>query len=75
MAVEGLAELKRRAQTTRSSFTRHTNSLKNHLDRWQENPLDHDLEKVIKESLVGVRADSEHVLGIYDLIEINEEMQ
>ena len=55
MAVEGLAELKGRAQTTRSWFTRHTNSLKNHLDRWRYNPLDRDLERVIKESLVGCR--------------------
>ena len=29
---------------------------------------------MIKESLFGVRDDSEQVLGIYDLIEINEEM-
>ena len=72
--AEGLADKKRQAQTTRSLFTRHLNSLRHHLDRWWENPLDRDLEKVIKESLVAVRSDSEQVLNVYDLIEIDEEM-
>ena len=72
--AEGLADKKRRAQTTRSLFIRHLNSLRHHLDRWRENPLDRDLEKVIKESLVAVRSDSEQVLNVYDLIEVDEEV-
>ena len=72
--AEGLADKKRRAQTTRSMFTRHINSLRHHLDRWRENPLDCDLEKVIKESLVVVRSDSEQVLNMYDLIEVDEDV-
>ena len=54
---EGLADKKRRAQTTRSMFTRHLNSLQHHLDRWRDNPMDRDLEKVIKGALVTVRSD------------------
>ena len=74
MEGEGLAELKLRLKTAKSAFTRHTNSLKNHLDRWRDTSIDQDLERVIKESLVGCRADCEQIMRIYDLVEISEEL-
>ena len=62
MEGEGLPELKLRLKTAKSAFTRHTNSPKNHLDRWRDTLFDCDLERVIKEALVGCWADCEQIM-------------
>ena len=69
LSTQPLSEKKKRAQTARSVFTRHLNSLRGHLDRWRRDPVSRDLEKVIAEALVQVREYCEKILKIYDIIE------
>ena len=69
-----MPELKLKLRTAKSAFTRHTNVLKSHLERWKEIPFDKGLEQTIREALVGCREDWEQIMRIYDQMSVSEDM-
>ena len=67
-----LATKKKKETAIKSVFTRHINTLQQHLDRWRADPVSGHQEKLVTESLSQVREDKERVLEMYECFQADD---